>query len=186
MTYNCLKQQTYQEDSYVIVPIRKEDMSSIKLWRNGQIGILRQERDLTDEDQLQYWKNELEPNFSEQRPKQILFSFLKDGNCIGYGGLTHIGWDAGRGEVSFLLETSRTVDKRSYHAEFKVFLTLLRKAVFEDLNFHRMFTETFNVRPEHIETLEDFGFKLEGSLKDHVKVDDKYYDSLIHGLIRDE
>lgn len=161
-------------------------MSLIMLWRNEQIVVLRQQRPLTDKDQEFYWKKTIEPGFKEKQPQQILFSFLKEGNCIGYGGMTHIDWSTERAEVSFLLDPERAGDMKSYCEEFKIFLALLTEVAFQDLNFHRLFTETFNIRPEHIKTLEVFGFRLEGILKDHVKVKNQYYDSLIHGLVRNE
>jgi RimJ/RimL family protein N-acetyltransferase len=186
MKYRCLNQQNFGEENYQIVPIRREDMGLIKQWRNEQIDILRQSRELSDEDQSKYWKVVIAPGFQEQNPKQLLFSFLHKGKCIGYGGLTHIDWDAKRGEVSFLLETRRTKDEKSYQIEFLVFLELLKRAAFGDLNFHRIFAETFNVRSVHLATLEHFGFKYEGTLKDHVRVRGEYCDSLIHGLIKNE
>lgn len=186
MIYRCLNRQEYERGPYRIVPIREEDMEKIRQWRNAQIAILRQSKPLSIEDQRSYWKETLSPSFDSLHPKQVLFSFLHLGGCIGYGGITHIDWEAKRGEVSFLLEPSRTEDGNRYRAEYMAFLSLLREAVFGDLKFHRIFAETFDVRPDHVAALEAFGFKKEGVLKDHAKVGEFFADSLIHGLINDE
>lgn len=183
MPYRCLKQQIFEEGPYKILPVREEDLGLIKEWRNDQISILRQHKLLTDEGQKLYWKNVLEPSFNEEKPSQVLFSFFKEDLLIGYGGLTHVDWSANRGEVSFLLETLRAGDSANYLNEFSLFLRLLKLVVFGVMKFHRMFAETYDVRPTHIAALENFGFIFEGRLKDHVKIEGKYYDSLIHGWV---
>jgi len=183
MKYNCLSQQIFREKEYSLIPIRQEDMPSIRQWRNQQIAILRQNSMLSQEAQTNYWHHVLKPGFSEQRPKQLLFSFLKEKQCIGYGGLTQINWTARNGELSFLLEPSRTEDKARYQNEFSVFISLIKLLAFNELRFHRLFTETYDVRPEHVEVLETLGFRLEGVLKDHVMIKGRYHDSLIHGLL---
>jgi len=48
-----------------------------------------------------------------------------------------------------------------------------------------LFTETYDIRPRHVAILEMNGFKLEGRLIDHVLIDGKYIDALIHGCVND-
>ena len=43
--------------------------------------------------------------FETDQPYQILFSFLKNNEFIGYGGLVHINWEEKKAEISFLLNT---------------------------------------------------------------------------------
>lgn len=184
MSYRCLKRQSVQEGPYTLLPIRKQDMGPIKEWRNDQIAILRQPHPLSDEDQERYWQQVIVPGFEADQPRQVLLSFLKADILIGYGGLTYIDWNAGRAEVSFLLETSRAHDSALYREEHASFLRLLQQIAFQDLHFHRLFTETFDLRPDHIAVLEASGFLLEGRMKEHVKIGDQYHDSLIHGLVK--
>ncbi|NGX43034.1 MAG: hypothetical protein K940chlam7_01325 [Chlamydiae bacterium] len=184
MNYACLAKQAYQDPPYQIIPIRRRDMSRIKEWRNEQMDCLRQDQPLTDVDQERYWSQTIEPSFSLEEPKQILFSYLLEEACIGYGGLTHCDWGDKRAEVSFILQTDRTEDPVLYEKEMIIFLTLLKKVAFQDLKFHRLFTETFDIRPHHISILEKFGFLQEGRLKEHVMINGKYVDSLIHGFLR--
>lgn len=185
MTYRCLNKQNYEQGLYTIVPLNESDMELIRVWRNAQMAILRQNKELTEEDQRIYWKEVILPSFEEPKPRQILFSFLNQGERVGYGGLTYLDWEAKRGEVSFLLEPSRTINGAEYRTEYMAFLTLLRQAVFEDMRFHRMFAETFDVRPDHVAALVQFGFKQEGVLRDHAVVEGRFVNSLIHGLLND-
>ena len=167
--------------AYRLVHIREEDILKIKQWRNEQINILRQKKPLTDEEQIKYYKNVIQPTISQEHPEQILFSYLHQDRCIGYGGLTHIDWDYQRAEVSFLLETARNHDISQFQKEFGIFLEFLKRIAFDDLKLHRLYTETYDIRPYVIETLEKKGFRFEGRLKDHVKIDGKFVDSVIHG-----
>ncbi len=57
MKYLCLTKEKYQINNFIYVPLRKEDMVSIKNWRNDQIDILRQGILLTDQDQISYYQN---------------------------------------------------------------------------------------------------------------------------------
>lgn len=184
MNYACLSKRTFVSPPYSLIAIRREDMESIRRWRNAQIDILRQTRLLSQEDQENYWIKVLEPSFALKQPKQVLFTFLKDQQCIGYGGLTHIDWDVQRAEISFLLDPQHTGDANVYSNEFMHFLGLLKEAAFDVLGLHRLYTETFDTRPVHVATLEKAGFQFEGRLKDHVKVRGKHVDSLIHGFVR--
>jgi len=182
-TYACLKEQVFTSGQYQLVPIRHEDLLDIKRWRNDQMTILRQNEVLTNEIQQKYYEKVLKPSFSEKQPKQILFSYLQDGTCIGYGGIVHIDWPSHRGELSFLLDTQKAEDPSAYSHDFGIYLELIKKAAFNDLKFHRLFTETFDIRPLHISILEKHGFIYEGRMKDHTFIENHYVDSLIHGCL---
>ena len=154
-------------------------------WRNEQIDVLRQNRLLTEADQDRYYREVVEPSFSEDRPRIILFSYLRDEDCIGYGGLTNIDWDSRRAEISFLVDTDRTRDLKVYREDFSVFLRLMKRIAFGALQFNRLFAETFDIRPHHIRILEDNGFRLEGRMRQHVIIRGRPVDSLIHGCLKE-
>lgn len=184
MSYICLPQTRFIFQAYQLVPIRKEDIYKIKEWRNAQMDILRQKSPLRDEDQARYYRGVIEPGFREANPRQILFSFLKGESCIGYGGLTNIDWETRRGEMSFLLDTDRITGESLYQYDFTAYLTLLKQVTFKTLEFHRLFTETYDIRPLHIGVLEKNGFRYEGRMKHHVFIDGRYVDSLLHGCLK--
>jgi carbamoyl-phosphate synthase large subunit len=182
--YECLKNAAYNFKEYSLVPLRKEDIFLIKKWRNEQIRILRQKHPLSDADQERYFKEVIQPTFTALRPEQILFSFLLQNKLIGYGGLVHIDWESKRAEVSFLLDTRRSNHLETHEHDFTVYLHLIKKVAFEDLHFHRLHTETFDIRDHHIAIMERNGFVREGRLKDHVMIDNEFVDSLVHGCLQ--
>ena len=105
LKYKCLNKQEFQIEEYKIVPIRFEDRYNIMKWRNEQMYHLRQSKILTIEDQDSYFENEVKKLFAQENPNQILFSFLENEICIGYGGLVHLDWSKKSGEISFLIST---------------------------------------------------------------------------------
>ena len=103
--YKCLTQNKFENGMYKIVPIRYEDRMAIMKWRNEQMFHLRQAEPLTKALQDNYFKNVVSKLFDQEKPSQILFSFLENGKCIGYGGLVHINWIDKNAEISFLMNT---------------------------------------------------------------------------------
>lgn len=168
-----------------MIPLREEDILDIKDWRNSQLDILRQKHLLTNREQESYYKNIIKPAFSDPAPEQILFSFLLKNQCIGYGGLTNIDWDSKQAELSFLLDSKRIADQAVYEKEFTIFLNLIKQLVFCGLQFNRIFTETYDIRPFHIVILEKNGFVPEGRMRQHVLIDGRFVDSLIHGFLKE-
>jgi len=185
--YKCLKKNLYTDGSgYHLAPIHETHIELIRQWRNDQTDILRQNLPISEKEQTDYFKAHIWPTFTQEQPKQLLFSYFFDDHFIGYGGLTHIDWINSRAEISFLLETSRNYNRSSFQKEFKQFLTFLCCICFDDLHFHRLFAETYATRHEVIQTLENFGFSKEGVLRDHVQKNGVWIDSVMHGLLIDD
>lgn len=182
--YACLTKQEYGVNGYVLQPLRREDIYLIMKWRNQQIDALRQKEPLTQDMQQRYYDNIICPTFQMAQPPQILFSFLFEARCVGYGGLVHIDWDSSRGEMSFLADTERATLPEVYERDFANFITLLKKAAFGDLTFHRINGETYDIRSHHVAIMEKNGFVLEGRLREHVKIGGRYVDSLLHGCLK--
>lgn len=158
-------------------------MEKIRQWRNQQLQILRQARKLTKNDQIYYYENIVKPTFTCTKPSQIILAFIFNKQLVGYGGLVHISWENLRGEVSFLLDTKRGENLELYEKEFRIFLKLIRLVAFEHLHLNKIFTETFSIREHHIKILEEDSFIREGVLRQHVKIDNQYFDSILHGAV---
>lgn len=184
--YNILKNNCFKSGNYCIVPLRMSDIFKIKNWRNEQVSILRQNSILTESDQEKYYNNFVLPCFTSTTPNIILFSFIEDDACIGYGGFVHINFENRRAEMSFLLDTQRGADFYQYEKDFSVFISLMKIIAFEDLNFNKIHTETYETRFEHISILEKNGFVLEGSLRQHVFKDETFINSLLHSCLKEE
>jgi RimJ/RimL family protein N-acetyltransferase len=182
--YQCMPKQTVGDGPLSVQAVQPHHIEQIRRWRNAQMGILRQSALIMPEDQEAYYREHVWPDMDSQQPRNILLAYLENGNLIGYGGLVHISWEHLRAEVSFLIEP-RLVDVREdYVRYFSSFLRLMKILAFDDLGFERLFTETYAIRDHHISILENTGFRREGTLKHHVRIDNQAIDSVIHGCIR--
>ncbi|MCQ4088799.1 GNAT family N-acetyltransferase [Saccharibacillus sp. JS10] len=186
MSYQILGQNHHVHASYRISRLEESYMQSIKRWRNEQMDVLRQGRLLTDEDQQQYYRQVIEPSFNQTQPKLMLFGFFLDNELIGYGGLTNLNWEHKRAEISYLLQTERSSEQATerYTSDFGSFLSLMKQIAFDELGLHRLFTETYDIRPLHVRVLEQNGFIYEGRMLDHVYINGRYVDSLLHGCLK--
>jgi RimJ/RimL family protein N-acetyltransferase len=182
--YKALKQNDFSCGDYILVSIRQEDMERIRQWRNAQMSVLRQSVKLSPGHQKLYFENVIKSSFDDKETKQLLFSLIKNNQLIGYGGLVNISWKDKRAEMSFLLDDQIANKKNLYKEDMTNFIYLIKKLVFEEMKFNRVFTETFAFRAFHISILEENGYVKEGILRDHILVSGKFYDSIIHGIIK--
>jgi RimJ/RimL family protein N-acetyltransferase len=180
-TYKALNKQVYSEGIYSIVPIRFEDRMDIMNWRNEQIYHLRQSQPLTIQDQDNYFNTIINQLFEAEKPNQLLFSFFENGNFIGYGGLVHINWEDKNAEISFVMKTE--LEKDNFAKYWSNYLKLIEKLAFEELNFHKIFTYAFDVRPHLYSVLESCGFSEEARLKEHCLFDGQFLDVVYHAKI---
>ena len=144
--YKCLSNQVFTNLEYSIVPIRFEDRFDIMKWRNEQMYHLRQSITLTTEIQNAYFNNVIKSLYDQNEPSQILFSYIKGGKCIGYGGLVHINWADKNAEISFIMATE--LENESFQFHWATFLKLIEICAFEDLHLHKIYTYAFDLRPK--------------------------------------
>lgn len=176
--YKCLKNQRFEFSEFALVPIRNEDQFLIMKWRNEQIYHLRQAKPLNEIDQKNYFDNVVSKLFEQEKPNQILFSFLKNNECIGYGGLVHINWIDKNAEISFIMDTA--LEKTSFASNWSNYLSLIEKVAFEEIKFHKIFTYAFDLRPHLYTMLAQNNFQEEARLKEHCYFEGKFIDVLIH------
>lgn len=180
--YKCLTKGEFSLGDHQLVSIRDEDKYAIQEWRNEQVDTLRQTEQLTTAQQEGYFRNVVDKLFETDRPSQLLFSFLKEGELIGYGGLVHIDWESRNGEMSFLLATSRDAVKETFIIDFSVYLKILQKIAFDELGFVKVHTTVFDIgaRRNYIGVIENFGFAREATLKRHVMIRTELCDVLVY------
>jgi RimJ/RimL family protein N-acetyltransferase len=142
---------------------------------------LRQNKPLTSNDQDNYFLNVVSKLFDADQPNQILFSFLENDICIGYGGLVHISWIDRNAEISFIMNT--ILEENNFHNNWIKYLMLIEKVAFEDLKIHKIFTYAFDLRPHLYLALQGSNFIEETRLKEHCFFDGKYIDVVIHSKI---
>jgi len=172
-----------QEGNLSVEAVRPADIEPIRRWRNAQLKVLRQVAPISPGEQTAYYRKHVWPDLRSPNPGNILLTYLENGRRIGYGGLVHIAWDHRRAEVSFLLKTdlAGTLDECSRY--FPIFLGLMKTLAFGDLRLNRLSTETYAIRERHIAALEKTGFRREGVLREHVWIDNRPVDSIMHGCL---
>ncbi len=176
--YKCLTQQEFSNGEYKLVPIRFEDRYEIMKWRNEQIYHLRQKEPLTNMQQDLYFNTVVNGLFGQEQPNQILFSYLENNVCIGYGGLVHIDWIHRHAEISFIMDT--LLEHNYFEWHWRNFLPLIEELSFSELKLHKLFTYAFNLRVLLYTVLEGSGYVKEAVLKEHCYFDNKYLDVIIH------
>ncbi len=185
-TYQHLPLENISAQGFKLLGLAQDDMIPIMHWRNNQIDVLRQAEKLTFDKQKAYYQKIIEPCFSQKEPNQILFGIWENDNMVGYGGLVHIDWQSQRAEISFLVDPELAKNKETYKRIFLGFLENIKTVAFERLELNRLFTETYDIRDFHISIIEQSGFREEGRLIEHVKIDNNMVDSIFHGYLRRE
>jgi RimJ/RimL family protein N-acetyltransferase len=162
----------------MLVPIRCEDRIEIMKWRNDQIYHLRQSVPLSIQDQENYFNTTINQLFEAEKPGHLLFSYLEDDECIGYGGLVHLNWIDKNAEISFVMKTELEQNLFKFH--WATFLRLLENVAFNELQFHKIFTYAFDLRPHLYEVLESNFYLKEAVLKEHCYYNNQFIDVIIH------
>ena len=181
LEYKCLNKQVFSKGRYSLVPIRFEDRMVIMKWRNEQIYHLRQSKLLTEEDQKNYFKNVVSKLFDQEQPDQILFSFLKNGECIGYGGLVHINWVDKNAEISFIMDTE--LENDLFHAFWSQYISLIEIVAFNEISLHKLYVYAFDLRPHLYEVLVRNNYFLDARLKEQCFFNGEFIDVVIHSKI---
>lgn len=181
-SYKALDNQIYSTGIFSLVPIRFEDKLDIMKWRNEQLYHLRQVKPLTIENQEKYFNDVVSKLFEQEQPNQILFSFLKNDICIGYGGLVHINWIDKNAEISFIMDTVR--EKTEFQNIWSIYLSLIERIAFNDINLHKIYTYAFDLRPHLYQVLTKHEYTEEARLKQHCNFSNNFIDVVIHSKFK--
>ena len=176
--YPLLKSNTLCIGEYSVVPLRYQDIFLIMEWRNQQMYHLRQDSQLTRDGQENYYQNIVKSSFRKRYPKQFLFSFLENNNCIGYGGLVHINWVQKEAEISFLIDTER--EKKDFKKLWLNYLDMIEEIAFSRLRLKKIYTYSYDIRPKLYEVLEKAEYYLEKKVSEVIKIDGKQFNIKIN------
>jgi RimJ/RimL family protein N-acetyltransferase len=179
--YAALSRNIFTQDDFSIVPIRPEHRFSIMKWRNEQIFHLRQNKVLSAEDQENYFSKVVLPLFAEDQPKQFLFSYYYKDVFCGYGGLVHINWIDSHAEISFLMDTELEVSDFELH--WGGYLKLITELAFDVISLNKIYTYSYNLRPRLYPVLSSNGFAQDARLREHVFIENRWVDVLIHSKL---
>lgn len=165
-TYRILSKQEYWLADFKLVPIRFQDRYKIMKWRNKQIRILRQKEIITKESQDRYFNEVVAPLFEQNKPRQVLLSFLKNDKLIGYGGLVHIDWHSRNAEISFLLSNEYNTEEK-YLRYGSVFFKMISEVAC-NLELVKIYTYGYDVDDFRFIPLYRNQYSLEALLHEHV------------------
>lgn len=181
--YKFLKRKLYYKD-FSIDNLKKNDVEKLRVWRNSQRNVLRQNKILSKSEQRNYFNKYIKNQTKKKYPEVILFAYRYKNNLIGYGGLVYISWSNYRAELSFLLDTDFTRNKKIFKFYTINYFKLAKEFAFKKLKLKRLYTETFQYRKNQIKILENFGFKKEGVLRKHNIKNNKPINVLVHSIIK--
>jgi RimJ/RimL family protein N-acetyltransferase len=180
--YSCLNKNEFSLDQFKIIPLRYEDRLEIMKWRNEQIYHLRQNKPLTIKDQEKYFTTVIPYLFKQKQPDQLLFSFLENNNCIGYGGLVRINWLDKNAEISFIMNTE--LEEKKFELNWLRYLNLIEDLGFNELKLKKIYIYAFDLRPYLYKVLEKGSYFLDARLKSHCIFNNEYKDVVIYSKIK--
>ena len=89
--------------------------------------------------------------------------------------------------LSFLTKTKILENEPDeYRRIFSIFILSMKEVLFNHLKFNRIFTETYSLRQNHIDILEENGFLLEGTQREKIFINGIFFNSLIHSIIKSD
>lgn len=149
--------------------------------RNEQIYNLRQRELLTKEAQEAYFAGVVDKLFTQEQPSQILFSFLQDDMCIGYGGLVHIDWMNKNAEISFILNSENN-NQENYLKLFNIYLKLIEELA-KTMALHKIYTYGYATGEYRFIPLIENSFDEEAVLAKHIAINGKLHDIKIYSKL---
>jgi hypothetical protein len=173
------KVQTLKSNNIQLEAVDKTQIEQIRVWRNKQISVLRQDTLISKEEQIEYFERFVFPEYSSKEPKQILLSIKKGKDFIGYGGMVNINWQKQEPEISFLLSPEFAEKKDQYSTIFTEFINLIIQLASQK-SIKKLFTETFDFRIHHIHILEKAGFNCKKKLLNRKIINNQMVNSIIH------
>ena len=83
-------------------------------------------------------------------------------------------------EISFINETKRANLNEIYQNDFIAFISILFRISFSELGFNKLTTETYGIRTNTLQILDQLGFQLKQIKEEKILIDNKLYDSFFH------
>ena len=178
--YIVLKKNNYKKNKLEFKPFSEKFLEKIRLIRNKQKKILRQNKSISAIQQINYFNENIKKEFKSKCPKNILLLIFIKKKLIGYCGLTNLDWFNKRAELSFILNTELN-KKKIFLNIFQSSLNLLEEILFKELKFKKFISETYEYRKNVIHFLLKNNFTIEGNLKNHIYKNGKFYNSILLG-----
>lgn len=103
----------------------------------------------------------------------------ESGEMIGTGRITIEDREHRRGDIGYVVRRSHWGHGNATEAA-----SLLVRFGFEELDLHRLFAVTHPDNRASARVLEKIGMKLEGRIRDHMRTQDGWRDSLLYAIVK--
>ena len=158
-----------------------EDLSKLKEWRNKKhVKISTREYRFLNMIHQKDWFESIHKN---NPPKEIMFGILdKRKKLVGVTGLTYIDWKNRNSEISIYF-SSKNWQKNKEATEV---LKLVMDYGFGELNMNRLWVEIYENMQANIDLFKKIKFRKEGTLRQKLWRDKKWWDSFIYSKLARE
>ena len=164
-------------------PLKIEDLKKTILWHNDlEIKELAMCHPFPVTEELE--KEWLENILTSKDNRNIYFAIeeLKNKNCIGITHLKNINW-IHRYCYFGIIVGEKSEQGKGYGRET---LSLIIEYAFHSLNLQKILLEVITKNKKAIKLYEDFGFKVEGQLKNQFFIKGQYHDTFIMSLLKNK
>tara|TARA_Y100000768_G_C23981173_1_gene685883 strand:+ start:639 stop:1166 length:528 start_codon:yes stop_codon:yes gene_type:complete len=169
-------------DQVFLKAIEEADLEKLLEWRN--IAEFRKNfrefRELNMHQQHSWFKQ------ITKSKSDFMFSIFdnKNSELIGACGLTYIDWIARNADFSFYIGKDRKYIDEVYATNAT---NLLLKYGFNELNLNKIWMELYEFDHAKIDFFtKNFGFEVDGKLRQNCYFDGEYFDSFIISLLKDD
>ncbi len=165
--------------------IEKEDLESLKEWRNRSSyrRNFREYRELNIDDQLKWYDR-----FVMNDVGTLMFSIvdLQSNTLIGACGLCYINWIQRNADLSLYIgKDDIYIDTERGGFAWDSMDTLFQYA-FNELNLHKIWTEIYVIDERKKILFDNFGMHQDAVLRDNYFHNGKYIDSYIFSILNHE
>lgn len=161
-------------------PISLLHIEQLRVWRNepNLRKFFRETKDITKENQQKWFERVTDI----KNVQSIYFSIVDDSTeeLVGCAGLHPIDWINSNAEISLFIGKNLVYIDENYANEA---LKQLLEYAFTELSLHKLIAETYEYDIKKQELFSKYNFSLEGRLKEKIRYNNKYYDSLFFSLI---
>jgi RimJ/RimL family protein N-acetyltransferase len=163
--------------------LEAEDLMLLRDWRNiaSFRRNFREHRELNMTNQNAWYTRTV----TSANDFMFVFQRLSDGIAIGAGGLLYVNWILRSADFSFYIGLDELyIDNNGLALESA---GLLINYGFNNLNLNKIWMELYEFDTAKIEFFtKQFGFSVDGKLRNNCFEDGRYFDSYIISLLRDE
>jgi RimJ/RimL family protein N-acetyltransferase len=164
--------------------IETEDLAVMRDWRNREHyrKYFREYRELNLENQKDWF------NSMYKDPKTQMFGIvdIRNGELIGICGLCYINWVNRFADLSIYIgKDNLYIDPQRGGYAWET-LDLLFKYGFDQLNLHKIWSEIYTFDDKKHELFQNYGFHLDGVLRDNYFYDGRYMDGHVFSILAEE